>query len=422
MYDIFSLKPYQFPENFFFGSGYAGHQVEGNNCHSQWWHHEQAGATPEKSGVAVNSYELYQTDIALAHELGHQAFRTSVEWSRIEPEEGIFDADAAEHYVRLFAGLKEKGLKTFATLVHFTHPQWFEERGHFTKIENLAFFQRYVEYIVPLIAPYVDYWNVLNEFNLGNNEERTELKLNSVRYHAAGYHIIKQYSSAPVSSAHALVHYMPRRPFDRMDQALTAFFDMRDHEFFFHAMRTGEIIYPMRDVQYDPAIKGAIDYWAINCYTRDLVDARRASGFGERYRHTVMKMIDQDFHLEEMYPECITANLSRLTDKPVVITENGCSCRDDRFRIVYIALYLSALQEAIQSGVDVRGYLYWSLLDNYEWGSYTPQFGLCEVERTTDFRRIPKPSALFYRDIIRQNGFTQEILRRHLHENPSLVL
>ena len=135
-----------------------------------------------------------------------------------------------------------------------------------------------------------------------------------------------------------------------------------------------------------------------------------------------MKMIDQDFYLEEMYPECITANLSRLTDKPVVITENGCSCRDDRFRIVYIALYLSALQEAIQSGVDVRGYLYWSLLDNYEWGSYTPQFGLCEVERTTDFRRIPKPSALFYRDIIRQNGFTQEILRRHLHENPSLVL
>ena len=97
MYDIFSLKPYQFPENFFFGSGYAGHQVEGNNCHSQWWHHEQAGATPEKSGVAVNSYELYQTDIALAHELGHQAFRTSVEWSRIEPEEGIFDADAVSY-------------------------------------------------------------------------------------------------------------------------------------------------------------------------------------------------------------------------------------------------------------------------------------------------------------------------------------
>jgi beta-glucosidase len=120
-----------------------------------------------------------------------------------------------------------------------------------------------------------------------------------------------------------------------------------------------------------------------------------------------------------MYPEIMFAHLSRLTDKPVVITENGVCCDDDRQKIVYLALHLSALSEAMKTGADVKGYLHWSLLDNYEWGSYASKFGLCDCNFET-FERTPKKSAYFYRDIIRNNGFSQELLRKYLDKVPTL--
>lgn len=107
-------------------------------------------------------------------------------------------------------------------------------------------------------------------------------------------------------------------------------------------------------------------------------------------------------------------------DKPVYITENGCSCYDDDFRIVYLAEYFAAMNEAIKAGVDLRGYLYWSLLDNYEWDSYIPKFGIVDVNREDGFKRIPKPSAYFYRDIIKNNGFSQEILSKYLRKMPRI--
>lgn len=128
---------------------------------------------------------------------------------------------------------------------------------------------------MPRIAPYVDFWNVLNEFNLGNTPERVKCKLTSVRFHALGYHITKKYSKAPVSSAHALVRYMPLRPYDECDDFMTNYIDMVDLEFFFHAMRTGELLYPLQAGIYDKDIKNAVDYWSVNCYTRDMIDARK---------------------------------------------------------------------------------------------------------------------------------------------------
>lgn len=112
------------PKDFLWGAGYAGHQVEGNNIHSQNWKKEIDQHYAERSGLACNSYELWKTDVDLAEQTGLQAFRTSVEWSRIEPEEGHFDQKAADHYVALFAELKSRGIRVFATMVHQTHPQW----------------------------------------------------------------------------------------------------------------------------------------------------------------------------------------------------------------------------------------------------------------------------------------------------------
>ena len=415
MFDIFSLPEIKMPDNFLWGAGYAGHQVEGNNVYSQWWANEQKGKYEEKSGMACNSFELWQRDVEIAAECGLGAFRTSVEWSRIEPEEGNFSSEALDHYVGFFAALKERGIKVFATMVHFTVPLWFDKLGSFKNVDNLKYFERYLKFVVPKIAPYVDFWNVLNEFNLSG----VDFKLGAVRYHARGYHIIKKYSNAPVSSAHALVQYMAKRSFDRFDRTLADYNDLCNHEFFFHAMRTGEILYPFRDGAYEPEVKGTVDYWSVNTYVRDLVDARVASSFGPRFDFAKMKMIDKDFYLEEFNPECVISNLSRLTDKPIYITENGLSCKDDRFRIVFLAEYIAAVREAIRLGADVRGYLYWSLLDNYEWGSFKPTFGLYSVDRET-FERTAKPSAGFYRRIIEENGVTQELIGQYLDRMPSL--
>lgn len=420
MYDIFAMEPFRFPDNFVWGSGYSGHQVEGNNYNSQWWAKEQEweeGGNPEPSGLACNSFLMYETDASLAYQLGHKAFRTSVEWSRIEPSEGHFERSAVDHYLRVFSGLRERGIRPFVTLVHNTYPLWFEKKGGFHNMDNLKYFERYLEFIVPKLAPYADYWNVLNEFNFSLDPAMGQHKINCLRFHGYGYNIIKQHSAAPVSSAHALVHFAPYRPRNEADEALVKFYDVCNHEFFFHAIRTGEIIMPFCKGVYDPFVRGAADFWSINYYTRELIDARKPGTFSRRYNH--LKLTDAKHFFNEFFPEVSIAEFQRLRDKPVFITENGCSVSDDRFRIVYLATYLSALKECIDMGVDIKGYLHWSLLDNYEWGSYRPTFGLCRVDRRQQFLRKPRPSAYFYRDIIRNNGFTQDVLRKYLTEMPS---
>ena len=416
MYDIFQLKPFTFPQNFIFGSATAGHQIEGDNIHSGLWRMEQQWSKDDlfhcPSGKACNHYQMYREDIDLLSELEHQMFRLSVEWARIEPEEGHFDQKEADHYIDELSCLKEKGIQVMVTVVHGTVPAWFDDKGGF-KRENLSCFEKYLNYIIPQIAPYVDMWNVLNEYNMGLD------MFDPTFFHALGYHTIKKYSSKPVSTAHAMVMPYPKRYYDPFDRALAQYRDVCTNEFFFHAIRTGEVIAVGEKSEFNRDVKDTCDFWSINFYTRSMVDARKKGGNGTRFDHKYLRMIDMDFYLEEFYPEQAYHNLTRLSDKPVMISENGLSCDDDRFRIVFLAQYLSCIHEAMQAGVDVRGYLYWSFLDNYEWGSYLPRFGMVDVDFDT-FRRTPKPSAYFYRDIIRANGFNQDILRRYLTEMPRL--
>ena len=420
MYDIFSIQDIKMPDGFLWGSGYSGHQVEGNNTNSDSWQSEQRGnpnPIAEKSGLACNSYKMFMEDVELVSKLGHKAFRTSVEWSRIQPDENTFSEEAAEHYIKFFAALKERGIKVFCTLVHFSVPIWFKDKGGFSKAENLIYFERYLDYIIPKIAPYVDFYNVMNEFNIhGTKNDRLQF----MKFHALGYHTIKKYTPSPVSSAHAFINYEPFRPNDKLDIAAAAYRDAMDNEYFFHAVRTGEVIQIGTDGFFSEDIKGTSDFWSVNIYTRTLVDSRKQGG-NAAYYHKKLKLIDMDFYLEEFYPECMINTLTRLTDKPVYITENGVACNDDRFRIVYLILYLSALRQCMDMGVDVKGYLYWSLLDNYEWWTFRPKFGLCSVDRESgSFARTPKRSAVFYRELIENNGFDQNLIRKYIKELPSL--
>ena len=127
-----------------------------------------------------------------------------------------------------------------------------------------------------------------------------------------------------------------------------------------------------------------------------------------------------DFYLEEFYPEGLIEACMRMKDKPIYITENGVSCNDDKIRISYLSLQLNALSEAIEMGADVRGYLHWSTFDNYEWGSFVPRFGLIDVSRKT-LKRTPKPSAYFYREVIRNNGFSGKLVKKYIPTPPYLA-
>ena len=418
MYDVFSIADFRFPKGFLWGTATAGHQIEGNNTNANRYKDEQERPVDPNgilvpSGMACNHYNMVEEDTALLQSLEIPAYRMSIEWSRIEPTEGQFDDDAIRHYINEMTLLKGKGIKVFVTLHHFTHPIWFDELGGFEKLDNRKYFERFLEKVVPLYAPFVDNWNVFNEFNIYDD------RMAVIRYHALGYHIIKKYTKAPVSTAHAMVMAEPKRYYDKFDRVMADLRDCRENEFFFHAIRTGEVVVPQSGSCIDADIKGTCDYWAINIYTRSMVDARVKSGSGTRYAHKYLPLIDMKFYLDELQPEVIVHQLARLVDKPVIITENGVATPNDDWRIVYLTLYLSALHDALQMGIDVQGYLYWSFMDNYEWYSYLPKFGLVDVDFNT-FARTPKQSAYFYRDLIRNNGFTQEILRKYLHKLPTL--
>jgi beta-glucosidase len=405
MLDIARLPEVRFPDGFLWGSATAGHQVEGDNVHSQLWHEEQARPPEARSGRACDHWNRYAEDIDLIAELGHQAYRMSVEWSRIEPRQGEHDAAALECYRDILRRLTERGIRPWVTLVHFTHPQWFEELGAWRRRENVDRFLRHVDFLVPRIAEYVDGWITFNEFNLNRAPDAGDVKSNILRAHAGAFAVIRRHSRAPVGTAHAFVQWFPYRYEDPFDRAMTEYLDFATHGFFFNAVRTGELVYPHRDAEEIPGLKGSCDYWGVNYYVRIMVDARKAGLEGARFRHSKLRLIDMEFAHDEWFPEGLIACLDRVRDRPVYITENGCACDDDRWRVVHMVLHLCALREAMDRGADARGYFHWSLMDNYEWGSYQPRFGLVHVDFET-FRRTPKPSAAFYREVIRNGGFS----------------
>ncbi|WP_300920320.1 family 1 glycosylhydrolase [uncultured Dubosiella sp.] len=416
MIDLREYKKTQFPDRFLFGVATAGQQVEGNNCS---WHDDPkyygkenyTGVPWVPAGRAMDSYNRYEDDIALAKRMHLDAFRLSIEWSRIEPEQGQIKPEEIAHYVHILERLHEEGMKTIVTLHHVSHPIWFHDQGAFRTMENLSYFLHYVETIMPHIAPFADYILVLNELNIPF-EYSIEERMNMLQYHAHAYHRIKQYTDAPVSSTISYSFKEPfRGSFDRADQVLADYVDWVENEFFFHAVRTGEIIMPYHEAVICPELKDSMDFWAVNTYIRQLIDSRKAFPISSVYEATHFKAMDTPIYTEEIAPEIMLKMLMRLNDKPVMITENGISCKSDKRRMEYIASMLVALHQGMEMGADVIGYLHWSLLDNWEWGSFAPIFGLAYCDKNYD--RHLKKSGEFYGAIAHNKALTPEIIQEY---------
>ncbi len=418
MIDIFAYPDIHFPEGFLWGASTAGEQVEGNGRS----YHDDPETAPKTSlhgayefpGRACDSFERYRDDIALLKEMNLSLYRLSIEWSRLEPDKGAYDPAALERYLDMLRALKEANIKVCLTLHHFAHPVWFHKQNHFNTLDNIADWERYLEYIVPKAAEYVDYWIVINELNLPF-EYTLPQRLNLLRYHAAGYQIVKRHSDKPASSAHS---YSPKVPvrggFDKLDRLVAEYIDYTDNEFFFHAIRTGEIAAPFTDGAYLPELKNSCDFWSLNTYVRHMIDGRKREPLSPHYVATSFKPLDTPTHMDEICPDIMIEMLLRTADKPCMITENGVPTVRDGARIVYISAMLQAMRQAMDLGANVIGYSHWALLDNWEWGHWREPFGLASVDPDT-FDRTLKPSGKFYGEIAKENGFTAEIARKYMN-------
>lgn len=415
MINILEYDDIEFNDDFLWGVSTAGQQIEGNNC--SFYDDERTapklayGGVPYlMAGKACNSYEMYEDDIALIKKMNLNTYRLSLEWSRIEPEEGIFNQEAINHYLKVLKALKANNIKVCLTLHHNSHPVWFCQKQAFKTMDNLKYFIRYIEKVVPIYDEYVDYYLTINELNI-IFEYTIEESINLLQYHANSYHTIKKYSNKPVSTA---MNYAEKKAMrnDKPDKIMAEYIDYMENEFFLHAIRTGEIVVPFHDSIKLPELKDSVDFWAVNIYTRQLINSRKEMFRFDRYEASSIHSLDVPYFSDDICPEVMYHCLHRLSDKPILITENGIACKDDNYRVVYIACMLQAIKQAINDGVEVMGYLHWSLLDNWEWGTYVPTFGLASVDHDS-FERTLKTSGYFYGEIAKEGKLTKDIINKY---------
>jgi beta-glucosidase len=415
---------FRFPEGFLWGAATSAHQVEGDNRLNDWWAWEQAGRVRVPSGRAADHWNRYEEDFDLAQAIEHNAHRLSLEWSRIEPEEGRWSDEAIQHYRSVLTALHARGIEPIVTLYHYTMPVWMAARGGWESPRMERFYSRYVRHVMSELGPLARYWITLNEpvvqvfkgwligqWPPGKVDWAAALKVlrHMLRAHVRAYHLIHEARpDAMVSIAKhilALSADDPRKWNDRLSVRMRSYVFNR---LFVDALHTGALRLPGFLWERLP-MGHTLDFIGINYYTRDFV---RNSGYNlpglvgtvsqQDHRQQVGKLNDLGW---EVYPEGLAQYLREFSKLklPILITENGVPAREDDDRWVFLFMHLWQVARAIADGVDVIGYLHWSLLDNYEWADgYTAKFGLIEVNFDTMQRRI-RPSAWKYAHIIRGN-------------------
>jgi beta-glucosidase len=399
---------YHFPEPFMWGAATSSHQVEGGNDGNDWWAAEQAGQVPYPSGAACRHYHLYEQDFDLAQSWGHNAHRFSIEWSRIEPSEGVWDAAATAHYRDVIRALRQRGLEPVVTLHHFTHPNWFARRGGWLRRDSAALFARYADYVLTHVGGDVTYWLTLNEptvyvmqgyvngewppFVRSSWRQAMRVCHRMARAHVTAYRGMHQKRpDIQVGFAHSAPWVEPCNPARQRDRLAATLRDRVLNDTFFQLIGM-----PLRSTRRG---QRALDFLGLNYYTRTVV---RSTGIG--LSAVLGRACHESHHVDqgpwsdigwEVYP----AGLSRVLDKysvlglPLLITENGIATQDEDLRSAFLHRHLVCLGEALERGVPVIGYLYWSLIDNFEWAEgHRARFGLAAVDYQTQ-QRLPRPCA-----------------------------
>ncbi|MDR6976002.1 beta-glucosidase [Streptomyces sp. 3330] len=407
-----------FPDGFHWGVATAGHQVEGNNVNSDTWLLENVPGTifAEPSGDAIDHYHRYREDIALLASLGLTSFRFSLEWARIEPEEGQFSAAALAHYRRVLEACREHGLRTVVTYHHFTSPAWLLAAGGWEDPGTPARFARYCEAVTEHLGDLVDVACTLNEPNLpallaaiGIGGEAPEHRASVPMWAAAAERLgIEARRVAPFQFTASEAGFEVKLAAHRA--AVTAIKSSRPDLMVgwtlansdIHAAPGGEerAATVRREVneRYLLASRGD-DFVGIQTYGRHVFDA---DGLAPAPAGAPVNQLG-----EEIYPQGLEATVreaAAVAGVPVLVTENGLATEDDTQRLDYLRAAVAGVSACLADGIDVRGYIAWTAFDNFEWiFGYRPKFGLVAVDRDTQ-TRTPKPSAHWLGDTARSNG------------------
>nr|WP_208388215.1 family 1 glycosylhydrolase [Microbacterium halimionae] len=382
------------------GAATAAHQVEGGNTASDWWAVEQgANGMLEPSGDGLDSYHRYPEDMRLLAEAGLDTYRFSIEWARIEPEPGVFSADELAHYRGMIDEALRLGLTPVVTLHHFTHPLWFVRAGGWRAEGAIDAFRRYVDKTCEILEG-VEWVCTINEPAVLTLMIRMHEAFLNPAQHLGG----PRPSRLPLpdldmgrrlGEAHVAARKILRARTDAKigwTIAMQALTPTPGNEDTYRAAK-----YAWEDIYLEHSRDD--DFIGVQSYTSQLVDAEGVVPHppspdntltGWAYRPDALGMAVRDA-------------AAAAPGVPILITENGIATDDDDRRIAYTAAALDGLFAAMADGIDVRGYLHWSLLDNYEWGHWGPTFGLIAVDRAT-FARAPKPSLAWLGSIARGTG------------------
>ena len=407
-----------FPAGFLWGAATAGHQIEGSNTQSDYWALEnvEPRAFAHPSGDAVNSFQLWPADLDLARDFGLNCYRFSLEWCRIEPEEGYFSVAMLDHYARIIDGCVARGLLPVVTFNHFTAPRWFTMAGNWANPAAPDKFACYCERAALHLAGQIGYAVTLNEPNLPAflqwagvpDTVRAACRANreaaarafGVKRFDAGFMLDRE-AYAPMVANLQRAHRLGReankavRPDLPVGMALAVADEQSVVANSHSQLKRAEVYEPWFEAGQDD------DYIGVQNYTRMRMDG---GGLMRPPEGAPMSSA----HLE-IYPPSLANSVRQVhaaVGKKILITEHGVASPDDRVRVNFIKSALPLLAEAISGGVPVLGYIHWSLLDNHEWYSgFNQQLGLTTVDRTT-FARMPKPSGLLLRQIARANGLS----------------
>jgi beta-glucosidase len=411
--------PAAFPDGFLWGTATAAHQVEGGNVAADLWPMEWAKDSPfaEPSGDACDQYHRYTDDIRLLKALGFSLYRFSVEWARIEPEEGFFSKAALDHYRRVIAACLAEGVVPMATFHHFTAPIWFTRDGGWENAASVDRFARYCERAGAALGDLIPYACTINEANIPLMMSMVRGEMSAGAFARpkrfaevakavggtaekwAPYLICDGHAAAPnLIAAHRKAYDILKA---RVKGPVGITLSMNDLQ----AEEGGEALRDMAahllDGQFLESVKGD-DYVGVQTYTRVIFGANGLRPLPGGAETTQMGY--------EFYPEALEACIrraARISGCAVIVTENGIGTEDDTRRIAYTQRALEGVQNCLRDGLDVRGYVHWSLLDNFEWlEGYRPKFGLVAVNRATQ-ARMPKPSAYWLGAVAKRNSLEQ---------------
>lgn len=405
---------FTFPSRFYWGAATAAHQVEGGNVYNDNWVLEHAPGTVyrEPSGDACDHYHRYREDIALLAGLGLKVYRFSLEWSRIEPEEGEFSLAQLEHYRRVLATCHEYGMTPMVTFHHLTSPRWLAATGGWESQETPEKFARYCERAIAYLGDLLPLACTLNEINLGpllrfigvdlNLQEpwfaEAARRVGSTveRFRPFLYADAQRGREVMLAAHRRAVEVLKADPHPREVGVTLALTDIQ-------AVPGGEeqaaqARHALQDV-YLEALRED-DFVGVQTYTRQI--------FGPTGLQQPPEDAERTLIGDEFYPEALAGTIRyahKLTGRPIFVTENGIATAHDERRQVYIERALRGVAACLNESIDIRGYIYWSALDNFEWMfGYGPTFGLLAVNRMTQERTV-KPSARWLGQVAQAGGF-----------------